>query len=171
MEERKLHLGGKQASPGWTIVDIENRPEVDLVSDIRTLPIASESVSEIYASHVVEHLPFAGVGDALDEFARVLLPGGRLRIAVPDLDTILSLMSSKLVSTVGVYELTRFVYGGQTNEHDYHRSGFNFETLSAVLEQKGFREIRRVGSFGLFLDCSEIRFLGVPISLNVEAIR
>lgn len=172
MEPIRLHLGGTERRDGWTIVDIESRPEVDIVADVRELgEFADDSVSEIYASHVLEHLPFGGAGDALNEWFRVLAPGGLLRVAVPDLEIIFRLIDMPQVSTRGAFDLTRIVYGGQLNEHDFHKCGFTIETLSAVLEQAGFKNIRRVESFGMFRDCSEIRFIGQPISLNLEATK
>jgi len=60
------------------------------------LPVADGSVDAIYASHILEHYPVleapegvATAHDALDEWFRVLKPGGRLFVAVPDGDIIL----------------------------------------------------------------------------------
>jgi predicted SAM-dependent methyltransferase len=59
MSNIKLHIGGQEISQGWTILDIEERPGVDIVSDASVLDkIADESVSVIYASHVVEHFHY-----------------------------------------------------------------------------------------------------------------
>lgn len=153
-------------------MDIASRPEVDVIGDVRDLSrFETDSVAEIYASHVLEHLPFTIAERALAEWFRVLAPGGMLRVAVPDLQVIFRLMELPQVSTRGVFDLTRFIYGGQLDEHDYHRSGFTVETLAAVMEQIGFRSIRRVPSFGMFADCSEMRFIGQSISLNLEATK
>lgn len=52
----------------------------------RPLPIGTQTLAAIYCSHVLEHLPAAAVPGLLDEFHRVLRPGGHLRILVPDLE-------------------------------------------------------------------------------------
>lgn len=51
------------------------------------LPFDGAVLEAIYCSHVLEHLPTAHVQPLLDEFRRVLAPGGRLRILVPDLES------------------------------------------------------------------------------------
>ena len=50
-------------------------------------------------------------------------------------------------------------------------AGIDEGLLMAWLGQAGFSSARRVGNFGLFDDSSAMEFLGMPISLNVTAIR
>ena len=54
--------------------------------DIRSdaLPYDDETVSNVYASHVIEHVESEHVERFLVEAHRVLKPGGVLRIACPD---------------------------------------------------------------------------------------
>ena len=52
----------------------------------RRLPFDDAALEAIYCSHVLEHLPTGHVQPLLDEFKRVLAPGGRLRLIVPDLE-------------------------------------------------------------------------------------
>lgn len=84
--ELRIELGaGARKMPGWTGIDIS--PKADLVCDIGTevWPFADGSVREIYASHVLEHFSYlTTMRHVLDECLRVLCPGGRLRVAVPD---------------------------------------------------------------------------------------
>ena len=57
-----------------------------LVHDLsKPLPFADNSVSAIYASHVLEHLYRNRAMALLSECKRVLKPGGILRLVVPDL--------------------------------------------------------------------------------------
>ena len=58
----------------------------------------------------------------------------------------------------------RMMYGGQTDAHDFHRTGFDEDALALLLSVVGFCEVRRVGKFGLFDDTSN-----ADISLNVAA--
>lgn len=84
----RLNLGSSDCQPpndlGWLNVDCRKMPGVDIVMDLNTLPYpwADCSVDEIHASHVLEHLnnPMAVV----IELRRVLKPGGRLTIIVPN---------------------------------------------------------------------------------------
>jgi predicted SAM-dependent methyltransferase len=57
-----------------------------LVRDLsKPLPFPDNSVSAIYASHVLEHLYRSQALALLSECKRVLKPGGTLRLVVPDL--------------------------------------------------------------------------------------
>jgi predicted SAM-dependent methyltransferase len=52
----------------------------------RRIPLGDETASVVYASHVLEHLDRSRARSFLAEARRVLIPGGVLRLAVPDLD-------------------------------------------------------------------------------------
>jgi len=69
---------------GWVNVDEVAYPGVDLVLRVPPLPWESGTVTEIYAGHFFEHLERKDASDFLDECWRVLQPGGRLGIMVPD---------------------------------------------------------------------------------------
>jgi predicted SAM-dependent methyltransferase len=59
MSNVKLYIGGKESHQDWKILDVEKRPEVDIVSNVSCLEtIADESISVIYASHVVENFHY-----------------------------------------------------------------------------------------------------------------
>jgi predicted SAM-dependent methyltransferase len=81
----RLHVGcGTRLLPGWCNVDLG--PEADLRVDARRrLPVRDASCIEIYSEHLVEHLAYPGEVEAvLREWHRVLVPGGRLSVGVPD---------------------------------------------------------------------------------------
>jgi predicted SAM-dependent methyltransferase len=48
------------------------------------LPLKSDQVTMIYCAHTIEHLPDAAVEHFITECARILKPGGRLRLVYPD---------------------------------------------------------------------------------------
>lgn len=60
-------------------------PKVRLVDIRKRLPLENESVKSIYCSHVLEHLERWQALHVLRECHRVLIPGGVVRIVVPDL--------------------------------------------------------------------------------------
>lgn len=70
---------------GWTNIDETHYPGVDLVLRVPPLPWADDSVTEIYAGHFLEHLAREEAHVFLRECHRVLHPGGRLGIMVPDM--------------------------------------------------------------------------------------
>ncbi|MCC6212857.1 MAG: tetratricopeptide repeat protein [Burkholderiales bacterium] len=173
-EERppmRLHIGGKQTMVGWKILNVQPGPGVDFVADCSDLGAFEDgSVDEIYASHVIEHLSYRDpVQTALREFHRVLKRGGTARIGVPDFERLCRLYLDPRHSDQDRFFIMQMAFGGQVDEHDFHRVGFDFETLSRYLTAAGFSRVERVGDFGLFDDDSAIRFSGEPISLNVVA--
>ena len=167
----RLHVGGRQALPGWTVFDIAVGPHVDVVGDCRDLSaFAAGSAADIYASHVLEHLGYLDdLPRALAEFHRVLAPGGRLLVSVPDLDALCRLFLDPALDIQERFHVMRMMFGGQTDPHDLHRAGLNEAFLRDYLAVAGFRAVRRVEAFGLCQDSSTIRVRGVPISLNMVA--
>ena len=173
MEDIKLNVGGSHAAQGWTILDINPAPHVDQVGDVRDLSfLAAQSCSEVYASHVLEHLSYQGeISDVLLGFHRILKPGGRLRISVPDLETLCHLFIRPGMTARDKYDVMRMIFGGQVDAYDKHLTGMNFDILGDFLHHAGFHQIIRVRSFNLFNDSSEYRFKDVPISCNMQAIK
>lgn len=168
----RLNIGSKEARNGWKILNIQPGPGVDYVGNCTTLgQFADNSIGEIYASHVLEHLSYQKELDqACQEMYRVLSPGGLLRISVPDLDVLCRLFMDPTLTLDQRFFVMRMMFGGQVDDHDFHKVGLSWEFLSYYLSQSGFREIRRVTEFDLFPgDCSSIRFGNQLISLNLEA--
>jgi len=169
---RKLHIGGKIKSEGWEVLNIIPGPHVDHVMNANNLSkFADNTFSEIYASHVLEHFDYKGeLKNTLREWNRVLEPGGKIFISVPDLDALAKLLLLKKELTLEErFMVMRVIFGGHKNKYDYHLVGLNEEFLSDVLIHSGFVNTKRVKFFGLFEDTSSNVFNGVPLSLNMIA--
>lgn len=167
----RLHIGGKERREGWTLLDAAPGPHVDIVAHCGELSgLADGSVEEIYASHVLEHLSYVGeLPRALKEWHRVLAPGGRAMISVPDFELLCQLFVDPSRDPNERFHIMRVAFGGQIDPHDFHRVGLTEEFLRSFLKGAGFRRIEAVEKFGLFEDSSEHEIGGVPISLNVIA--
>ena len=167
----RLHIGGQTAHPDWKILDVLPGPHVDFTGNCTDLSqFPDDSITEIYASHVLEHLGYMReLPHALDEFHRVLAPGATLRVSVPDLATLCALFADPALNTQERVHVMRMMFGGQMNEADFHKVGLTEEFLRDFLATAGFTGIARCDSFGLFDDCSEIVFHGRRISLNLSA--
>lgn len=164
----RLHIGGKERKRGWKILDVEARPEVDFVGDVRNLSgFADQSCNEIYCSHVLEHVAMADMAATLAELHRILVKGGKLLVSVPDLDMLAWLLQNRDYEPATRFMIMKTLFGGQTNEHDFHRIGLNFEFMVDFLKSAGFSEVEQVETFGIFSDDSETRIDGHLISLNL----
>lgn len=165
----KLDIGaGRHTLPGFVAIDrkygYEAYPLPDTVrrwydsgNECEDVELSDGSVSEIRASHVLEHFGWAEVPSVLSEWARVLKPGGRIRVAVPDFDKIADELRD---------DPKNFLYlmGGQTDENDFHKSAFTEETLCAALRAAGLQVTGRWESDQP--DCARL-----PVSLNIEAVK
>ena len=87
----KLEIGGGHAvRPGWYNLDpVHGYQEVGM--DLRMKaqdapwPIIENGVTEIMASHVMEHIPSGQARiDVMNECHRVLAPGGEMTVFVPN---------------------------------------------------------------------------------------
>lgn len=174
MTARRLHIGGKVRHPDWEVIDALPGPHVDHTGNAADLSRFPDATFEaVYASHVLEHFDYAGAMEAaLKEWRRVLEPGGTLYVSVPDLDVLAGLFLKKDALSVGErFHVMRMIFGGHTTPYDYHQVGLNAEFLALFLTRAGFSSIRRQAGFGLFHDTSTLIFGGVPISLNITAVR
>jgi predicted SAM-dependent methyltransferase len=89
---RRVNIGaGLWFRPGWATVDLyAPSGTADFLIDLRqpaTLPFADGRLSLAFTSHLLEHLTDAQVTGLLGECARVLEPGGVLRISVPSAES------------------------------------------------------------------------------------
>ncbi len=150
----------------WSAADVD---VIRLMDNLVGIP--DGVVSAVYGSHILEHASFGDghLESTLQEWHRVLRPGGMLMISVPDLMILSQLYTREDLSLEERWLLTRVIYGAQSDKYDYHKVGFDFTILRALLVQNGYCNIERVGSFNLFNDSSEIIMFGRRISLNVAA--
>lgn len=153
----KLNIGaGGVNLPGFTPIDRKCGREAFPLEE------ADDSVEEIYASHVLEHFRSCQVPDVLKDWVRVLKPGGRLRVAVPDFERICETMLAAPHKDRGL--IYSYTYGGQTDDDDFHKSGFDEGSLRSLLRWAGLRHIRYWKSDSK--DCAAL-----PISLNLEGTK
>ena len=168
---RKLHIGGQVKSAGWEVLNANPAPYVDHVCNAHDLSQFSDNTfNEIYASHIVEHLDYTGeLRFTLKEWYRVLRPGGKIYISVPDLDVLAALLLEKNLALEERFHVMRMIFGGHIDKYDYHFVGLNEEFLTGFLQTVGYTNIRKVREFGLFDDNSSMVFKERLISLNIIA--
>ena len=152
----KLNIGaGATVIDGFTAVDIKDG--VDAIK----LPYRDGEADEIYASHVLEHFHHSKTNAVLAEWCRVLRPGGRISIAVPDIKEILAMEQDP---RMGGGLLQAFAMGGGVDQHDHHGTLFWRETLERRLMALGFEDIKQFEP--VIDDCSRY-----PFSLNLTGVK
>lgn len=146
----KLNIGaGNVRVDGWTPIDRK------LGTEAFPLNYPDNSVDVVRASHVLEHLTFRDAQTALQEWIRVLKPGGKLQVAVPSIDKL---------HLVEPDERVFVLMGGQKDDDDVHKSAWDQNRLHAHLEHFGLTQIKQFESE--IEDCAKL-----PCSLNLEGIK
>lgn len=170
--DTKLHLGcGKCYIPGWTNLDIDifNNASIDVVDNAKTLKtIKDASCDLIYASHILEHFGRAEYMDVLHVWFRKLRKGGRLRLSVPDFDSIVQVYNEN----ANIEILLGLLTGGQRTIHDYHNMIFNKESLTSALLKIGFlRLLISISPCNFFIishfKASKFKLIRTPFSLSI----
>jgi predicted SAM-dependent methyltransferase len=175
--ELRLHLGcGKIDHPGFVNIDALPRRHVHHVQAVDRLDrFRDGSVDLVYACHVLEHFSHLHVPDVLKEWARVLKPGGRLCLSVPDFDRLLDIYRA---TDQDVDAIINPLMGGQEYAYNYHRVIFTRDYLMKLLLQAGFRRVDawHPDDGGIAHDVNDwsrrpllVGGKPYPVSLNLEA--
>jgi predicted SAM-dependent methyltransferase len=127
-------------------VDGTPGPRVDIVADIKKpLPFKDFEVEEILSVATLEHLLISQTDRLLKEFNRILQPGGKLTIGVPDLKKI---CFAYVEETESFKMINGYIYGELTEEMNMdffcHKSAYDFRALEALLKRSGFINIKEV---------------------------
>jgi SAM-dependent methyltransferase len=95
---RKLQIGaGENPLAGWLNTDLEPVSSAIIHLDaLEPFPFADKLFDHIFSEHMIEHIPYRGGLSMLNECFRVLKPGGRIRIATPNIEQIAGLCSPEL---------------------------------------------------------------------------
>jgi SAM-dependent methyltransferase len=108
-ENRKLEIGpGHDVLQGFETLDVTTRRNVTYVGNALQLPLPSDTFAVVYASHIIEHVPWYQVEAAIREWVRVLKPGGVLQIWTPN----------------GLRIAKAFVEAEETGSLDFHNDGW-----------------------------------------------
>ena len=141
----KLNIGcGNRRLPGYTGVDAVQRDAVDIIAPAHKIPLADGVAEEVLAVHLLEHLYPWEAPAAIAEWFRLLRPGGKLVLEMPDLlkackNIAEGLKGRKHPDQLGMWAL----YGDDRAKDPFmlHRTGYWFERLKPLVEAAGFERV------------------------------
>jgi len=146
---KRLNMGcGPRHIPGWLNADLNVGPGIDLAGDIRRgLPLDTDSIHYIVAMHMLQDLPYPDIPVALRELKRILIPGGVLRLGLPDLDKAIRAylagdhgyfhVPDSDAGAIGTKLVTQIIWYGSV------RTPFTFDCIEELLGREGFHSVRR----------------------------
>lgn len=140
----RVHLGcGEVYLDGFVNIDAHPTPAgrrgPDRILRAEDLDYPENSVDEIYASHVLEHLSPAELLKALPRWQQALRPGGRLTIEVPDAEVIMRrLLAQRREQDKDLYYY--LLFGTREGEGEFHKGGYTFARLARLLAAAGFAD-------------------------------
>lgn len=128
--EEVIHSGDLVLDVGCGIYKVHPRllgvdaysesPNVNLQAYMWDMPFADNSVDGLFCMMALEHISKFQVMPTLAEFNRVLKPGARFIILVPDFIWVLK---EFIKNPSHDWELD-MIYGTQTDEGEFHKTGF-----------------------------------------------
>lgn len=178
--KRYLNVGpGSNIDPRFVNVDWQWRPGIDVCLDIsKGIHFPDARFDGIFTEHCLEHVLFPECVEVARNFFRILAPGGRLRVIVPDGGLYLDLYQQwksgdrtpfPYLQAEGLRDLdedsrcgfTPMMAVNRIFRGYEHRFAYDYETLEHLLAYAGFVDIRRVsfleGADPVLLIDSEIR--------------
>ena len=169
---RKANIGTRHWREGWFHIDIDPTPlfddrgswhQVDLVCDAADIPIPDGAFDEIFSSEVIEHFSWRQTGAVIREWARLLAPGGTMRVEAPDFVACCQQVLDT-DSLEGDLAMQQLFFAEQLTPHDYHYAGLTHRTLPHYFEQAGLRVV----GIGRGWECGWLRVDGVKPLVGAE---
>jgi len=155
---RKLQIGaGSSHKPDWLNTDIEPVREQVYLDATERFPLPDNSVHYVYSEHVIEHITYEQGLGMLKESHRVLAPGGKVRVATPNLMKFIGLfqeaksteMQTYMVAKMGWHEWPVtpdpecYILNQQLRQWG-HQFVYTPKLLRASLEAAGFKDIKEL---------------------------
>lgn len=150
--QRRLNLGsGDSKIEGFISVDLYDE-QADIRADICELPFEDNSVDEIVAYQVIEHVPYQRSEMMFAEMYRVLKPGATAIVETPDIDYIARKILDEGLAPKWIYSLVGEYYrpwdkdrydDWENNAASIHRNPWNYDRIVHVATAAGFKKFRR----------------------------
>jgi len=132
------------------------------------LPYEDNSVDVIICMQALEHVTKYAVVPTLREWHRVLKPGGKLQLQVPDLEWACIHWLSHQTTGWNI----DVIYGTQTHEGQYHKTGFSMQILGQYFAVAGGFNVLKAEYFGDSLEDAVHGITDVTQRcINIEAVK
>ena len=161
IDYKNLEIGsGAKKREGWLTLDMCRGPDIfwDLTAG---MPFSDNSFEQVYCSHVLEHFEFSDLKRLLKDVYRILKPGGKFLISVPNasiyIDAYLGNISSSHLlqyapAVISNKKMDVLNYIFYMNGH--HKFMFDQDNLTFHLEFAGFADCK-LREFNPILDLKE----------------
>jgi SAM-dependent methyltransferase len=148
---RRLNWGcGAYGAPGWLNSDIKKGPGIQYPCDIlEGLPFPDAHMDYVVSIHALPEIPYPSLAPVLAELRRVLVPGGVLRLGLPDLERAMDayrsgdrdyfLVPDEDARSLGSKLVVQLIWYG------YSRSLFVYDFVEELLLDAGFSSVTRCG--------------------------
>lgn len=155
VEIPKLQLGsGENILQGWLNTDLDPSKNTVFLDARRSFPFRDNIFSYIFCEHLIEHLDYQEGEFMLRECFRSLKPGGKIRIATPDLKFLIELYApekNEIQKRYISWATDSFLPGLKIYKDIFiinnffqnwgHKFIYDFETLNNALGKAGFINI------------------------------
>jgi len=145
----KLEIGcGQRPTPGYIHNDLNAFEGVDIVGSPWDLDLDDNSLDEVLALGVIEHLTYEQVSETFRNVKRMLKSGGIFVFDVPDIPIWCEYVVNFFRGEEIPFEIDHVfatLYGWQRWPGDEHKSGWYSEKLEEYLTNCGFNNF----SFGV----------------------
>lgn len=157
----RLHLGcGSNFLEGWLNTDVRDGADVRFLNAGKLYPFFDATFDYVFSEHLFEHLSVEEGMTMLHECFRVLRPGGRLRLTLPDFDFLIRLYQhpeeeqhkAYIRWSIGHFDgAVRRIYGEEDVPAMFvvnnfirewgHRMVYNRAVLTDLLTRVGFKHV------------------------------
>ncbi len=149
----KLQVGSSEAKgiykrAEWINLDLQDvsNDGVNVIGSGLELPFADNSFDEVHCVHVLEHLTRDKPPVMMSEMYRVLRPGAKLYVEVPDFKATVTKLVAAFVedNNTEIHKWTTSIYGKSERFGMAHHTGFYGRTLLILFRMTHFNDVRRI---------------------------